>query len=61
MARLKGSTEWTPIYMLVVLVIAAILIITLIKPIIRAGGDAASQNLEDSRTLAQSALFLLGR
>ncbi len=55
----RGSTEWTPIYMLIVLVIAAILILTLAKPLIRQAGNVASGNLQEARTVAKSALFLL--
>ena len=58
MARLKGSTEWTPIYMLIVFVIAAILVITLVKPLMRNAGSVASENLQQARTLAQNAWWL---
>ena len=55
----RGSTEWTPIYMLIVLIIAAILIFTLAKPLIRQAGNVAGSNLQEARTIAKSALFLL--
>ncbi len=58
MARFKGSTEWTPIYMLIVFVIAAILVITLVKPMLRNASDVASGNLQQARNLAQSAMWL---
>ncbi|MFH1199690.1 MAG: hypothetical protein V1708_01340 [Candidatus Micrarchaeota archaeon] len=57
--KLRGSTEWTPIYMLIVLVIAAILIFTLAKPMMRSAGTVASQNLGSAGTVAKSALFSL--
>ncbi len=55
----RGSTEWTPIYMVIVLVIAAILVLTLVTPLIRQAGNVAGSNLEEARTVAKSALFLL--
>lgn len=57
--RRKGSTEWTPIYMLIVFVIAAILIFTLIKPLMRSASDAASGNLGQSKQLVGQAIWLL--
>ncbi|HLC48478.1 MAG TPA: hypothetical protein VJI13_05370 [Candidatus Norongarragalinales archaeon] len=59
--KLKGASDWTPIYMLIVMVIAAILIYTLIKPILNRASDAASGNLEESRNLINTASFLLKR
>lgn len=57
--KLKGSTEWTPIYMLVVMIIAAILIYTLIKPILRGASDVATGNLEETAGSIQTAIILL--
>ncbi len=45
--------------MLIVFVIAAILIITLVKPLLRNAGDVASGNLQQARNFAQSAMWLL--
>ena len=60
LGKRKGS-EWTPIYMLIVMVIAAILIFTLVKPILRQASDTASSNLDQARAAAKSAIFLLTR
>ena len=45
--------DWTPIYMLIVVIIAAILIITLVKPLFRGAADAASQNLGAASNLVR--------
>ncbi len=57
--KFKGSTEWTPIYMLIVFVIAAVLIFTLVKPLLRNASDAAGGNLQEARTIAGGALWML--
>ncbi len=57
--RLKGASDWTPIYMLIVMVIAAILIYTLAKPILNRASDVASGNLEESKNLIKTASFLI--
>jgi hypothetical protein len=59
MAKFKGATEWTPIYMLIVMVIAAILIITLAKPILGNAANVASGNLEESKSLVSGFILLL--
>ncbi len=55
----KGSAEWTPIYMMIVMVIAAILIYTLVKPMMSRASEVASGNLEESGGLLKTALFLI--
>lgn len=57
--KFRGSTEWTPIYMLIVMVIAAVLIYTLVKPILSRASDVAVGNLEESRSLVSTAVMLL--
>ncbi|MBI4406418.1 hypothetical protein HY571_00725 [Candidatus Micrarchaeota archaeon] len=37
----KGASEWSSIYLLIVVVIAMILLITLIKPVLKQAGQAA--------------------
>ncbi|MBU1198117.1 hypothetical protein KJ765_06450 [Candidatus Micrarchaeota archaeon] len=59
MTRFKGSTEWTPIYMLIVFVIAAILIFTLVKPLLRNASNVAGGNLQEARQFASSAMWLV--
>jgi membrane protein implicated in regulation of membrane protease activity len=54
----KGAAEWTPIYMLVVMIIAAILVVTLVKPMFRRAAATSSQNLNEAQTVGQAALFL---
>ncbi|MFH1750083.1 MAG: hypothetical protein ABH863_00215 [Candidatus Micrarchaeota archaeon] len=57
--KFKGASDWTPIYMLIVMVIAAVLIYTLIKPILNRASDVASGNLEESKNLINTASFLI--
>ena len=57
---LKGAAEWTPIYMLIVIIIAAVLIYTLIKPTFQAAANVATGNLEESKTAIRTASYLLG-
>ncbi|MFH0970952.1 MAG: hypothetical protein V1835_00130 [Candidatus Micrarchaeota archaeon] len=59
MGKRKGSTEWTPIYMLIVMIIAAILIYSLIKPMAQRSADIASGNLEEAKNLITTAIILL--
>ncbi len=54
----RGGSEWTPIYMLVVLVIAAVLIMTLIKPLFRRAAASTEESAETVATVAGAALFL---
>jgi competence protein ComGC len=51
----RGSSEWTPIYMLVVIIIAAILLITLIKPLMQRAAASASERLSEAETAAKAA------
>mgnify|MGYP001558284996 len=57
--KFKGASEWTPIYMLIVMVIAAILIFTMLKPILRGASDTASGNLAESKSLVGTAISML--
>lgn len=52
---MKRGSDWSPLYMLIVVIIAAILIITLIKPIFQQSAVTASQNLGASREVARTA------
>ncbi|MFQ5406260.1 MAG: hypothetical protein ACE5DI_03840 [Candidatus Micrarchaeia archaeon] len=54
----KGS-EWTPVYMLIVIVIAIILILTLVKPLMKRAADTASENAGYARSVANAALILI--
>jgi len=56
---MKRGSDWSPIYMLIVVVIAAILIITLIKPIFQQSAVTASQNIGQANQVARSAVLLL--
>jgi hypothetical protein len=56
---LKGAAEWTPIYMLIVMIIAAILIYTLIKPIMQGASQVASSNLEESNAVIKNAITII--
>lgn len=54
----KGAAEWTPIYMLVVMIIAAILIVTLIKPMFRRAAASTSGATQEIQDIGKAALFI---
>ncbi len=56
--RMRGS-EWAPLYLLVVLAIAAILLVTFVKPMFRTAAVAAEQNADAAKAAAKSFLPLL--
>ena len=56
---MKRGSEWTPIYMLIVIIIAGVLIVTLIKPILQYAAAQASENIAESGTAVGGGLFLL--
>jgi competence protein ComGC len=58
MALRKGQ-GWTPIYLLIVLIIAAVLIITLIKPLFRQAAISAEENVGEAGSVAKSASLLV--
>ena len=43
MTRMLKSQNWTPIYMLIVIIIAVILLVTFVKPLFNQAGETASQ------------------
>ena len=47
---MKGS-EWTPIYLMIVLIIAAILLVEVVKPVMKQAASSASSNLQQSSNL----------
>lgn len=47
---MKGS-EWTPIYLMIVLIIAAILLVEVIKPVMKQAASSASSNMRQSSSL----------
>lgn len=55
---MKRGSDWSPVYMLLVVVIAAILIITLIKPIFANTAGSAGSNLDAAKKVAAGGLFL---
>ncbi len=55
---MRGS-EWAPLYLLVVLAIAAILLVTFVKPMFRTAAVAAEQNADAAKAAAKSFLPLL--
>lgn len=62
MASRRGS-EWAPIYMLIVMVIAAIIVIKLVKPAFQQASASASGTLEEAKYAARAAalVFMLPR
>ncbi len=57
----KGASDWGTIYLLVVVAIAAVLIVTFVKPLFKSAGESAEENLDTARNVAGAALFLLTR
>jgi uncharacterized membrane protein len=53
----KGQS-WTPIYLLIVMIIAAVLIITLVKPLFRQAAISAEENVDTASEIAKSASLL---
>lgn len=49
--------DWTPIYMLIVVIIAAIVILAIVKPLFRGAAETAGQNLGAASGIARGALF----
>ncbi len=47
--------------MLVVVAIAAVLLVTFVKPLFKSAGETAQENLDTARDVAGAALFLLTR
>jgi competence protein ComGC len=58
LALRKGS-EWTPIYMLVVLIIAVVVIATLVKPALATAAQRAKENADAAAIAAGTASILL--
>ncbi len=56
----KGS-EWTPVYMLIVVVIALVLILTLVKPLMKRAAETAAENAGYAQSVAKAAIFLFWR
>lgn len=56
---LKPRGQWGPIYMLIVVVIAAVLLITLIKPIVIRASQSASETIDSAEVVAKAALLLI--
>ncbi|NUN11473.1 hypothetical protein HUU53_02410 [Candidatus Micrarchaeota archaeon] len=54
----RAQTNWTPIYLLIVLIIAAVLIFTFKRTIVGAQNTATS-NIGSARSIAQNALTLI--
>ncbi len=50
---MRGS-EWAPLYLLVVLAIAAILLVTFVKPMFRQASVEAEKNSQEARDAAKS-------
>lgn len=55
----RGSTEWTPIYLVIVAAIALVLIVTFIKPMLQQGAGAAEANTQAAIDVAKAGLFLV--
>jgi len=54
----RRGAEWTPLYLLIVTVIAAVLLVTVLKPILRRAAAQASETTAEAQEFAQAALFV---
>ncbi len=48
----KGASEWSSIYLLVVVVIGVILLVTLVKPTLNAAANAATGGGQEAKAIA---------
>ncbi len=55
----RRGQGWTPIYLLIVMIIAAVLIITLVKPMFRQASMSASENVNQAGDIAKTASLLV--
>lgn len=55
----KGTVDWTPIYLLLVIAIAAVLLITFVKPMFSGASSAASKNFGQVKSLVGSSAQLI--
>lgn len=56
----RGQTSWTPLYMLIVIIIAAVLVMTLVKPAFRLASQQAATQEQQATDIARGAIFGLG-
>ncbi|HLD75745.1 MAG TPA: hypothetical protein VI874_01890 [Candidatus Norongarragalinales archaeon] len=54
----KGSTEWTPLYLLIVLAIAAVLLITFVKPMLRQAAVSSDLSTKEVQSVLNSLSLL---
>ncbi len=50
----KKGQNWTPIYMLIVIIIAVILLVTFVKPLFNQASETASQTTGSARQVLNS-------
>lgn len=55
---MRGS-EWAPLYLLIVLAIAAILLVTFVKPMFRTAAVSAEQGAQAAKDAAKSLMPIL--
>lgn len=58
MAR-RGNSEWSSIYLLVVVAIAAVLLVTFVKPLFKSAQEQTEDVVDAAKTVAGAALFSL--
>ncbi len=54
---MKRGSEWSSVYMLIVVIIAAVLVLTLVKPMFRQAAETTRQNAGMASDLVRAALF----
>ncbi len=59
LGKRKGSTEWTPIYLIIVLAIAVVLLLTFVKPLMNQASTTAGSNVGEARAFGSTAVNAL--
>ena len=55
----KGASEWSSIYMLVVVVIGVVLLVTLVKPALKQASQAAASGGAEAKSFAAVGSYFL--
>ncbi|HII39410.1 TPA: hypothetical protein HA318_05415 [Candidatus Micrarchaeota archaeon] len=58
MLKSRRGAEWAPLYLLVVTVIAAVLLVTVLKPILRRAAAQAGETTAEAQDIARAAIFI---
>lgn len=54
----KGASDWSSIYLLIVVIIGVVLLVTLVKPALKAAGQSAVTGGQEAKTIAGIGSFV---